>query len=181
MATILIIEPWIPFSFWSIKSTILRCWPLISQGYLNRVDSGWFRETIFKFLYKRINCEKILWSEETETQKEEKSNGIKLLICFKIFYINQFALGMPGWLSGKCLPSAQDMILESQDQALHRAPCMEPASPSAYVSGSLSFSWMNNKISKKIHNPRVRLYHHHRVPPYPLPSNGCEQGPKQVK
>lgn len=29
---------------------------------------------------------------ETETQKEKKSDGIKLLICFKLFYINQFAL-----------------------------------------------------------------------------------------
>ena len=31
----------------------------------------------------------------------------------------------------KCLPSAQGMILESWDQVLHWAPCMEPASPSA--------------------------------------------------
>ena len=36
------------------------------------------------------------------------------------------------------LPSAQGMILESWDQVPHRVPCMEPASPSAYVSASLS-------------------------------------------
>ena len=36
------------------------------------------------------------------------------------------------------LPLAQGMILESRDRVLHWAPCMEPASPSACVSASLS-------------------------------------------
>ena len=51
-----------------------------------------------------------------------------------------------GRLSGtavECLPSAQGMILESQDRVLHWAPCMEPASPSACVSASLCVSLMN--------------------------------------
>ena len=43
----------------------------------------------------------------------------------------------------KHLPSAQGVILESWDQVPHRAPCTEPASPSAYVSASLSVSLMN--------------------------------------
>ena len=38
------------------------------------------------------------------------------------------------------LPLAQVMILESQEQGLHRAPHGEPASPSACVSASLSLS-----------------------------------------
>ena len=38
------------------------------------------------------------------------------------------------------LPSAQGMILESQDQAPHWAPCMEPASPSTCVSACVSAS-----------------------------------------
>ena len=38
------------------------------------------------------------------------------------------------------LPSAQGVIPGSWDQILHRAPCMEPASPSACVSASLSLS-----------------------------------------
>ena len=38
------------------------------------------------------------------------------------------------------LPSAQGVILGSWDQVLHQAPCMEPASPSACVSASASFS-----------------------------------------
>ena len=33
----------------------------------------------------------------------------------------------------ECLPLAQGMVLESHDQVPHQAPCMEPASPSAYV------------------------------------------------
>ena len=41
------------------------------------------------------------------------------------------------------LPSAQEMILGPWDRVLHRAPCMEPASPSAFVSASLSVSLMN--------------------------------------
>ena len=45
------------------------------------------------------------------------------------------------WLSGLVLlPSAQDVILETQDQGPWRAPCMGPASPSAYVYASLSLS-----------------------------------------
>ena len=52
----------------------------------------------------------------------------------------------------ECLSSAQGMILESWDRVPHRAPCMEPASPSAYVSASLSpLSLMNkNNLFLKI-------------------------------
>ena len=46
--------------------------------------------------------------------------------------------GQPGWLSGLAPPSAQGLILETRDQVPRRAPCMEPASPSACVSISLS-------------------------------------------
>ena len=41
------------------------------------------------------------------------------------------------------LPSAQGVILGSWDQVPHQTPCMEPASPSAYVSASLCVSLMN--------------------------------------
>ena len=41
------------------------------------------------------------------------------------------------------LPLAQGVILESQDQGPRWAPCMEPASPPAYVSASLYVSLMN--------------------------------------
>ena len=41
------------------------------------------------------------------------------------------------------LPSAQVMILESWDRVPHQAPHREPASPSAYVSPSLSVSLMS--------------------------------------
>ena len=51
-----------------------------------------------------------------------------------------------GHLSGSAverLPSAQGLILESPARVPHRAPCMEPASPSACVSASFSVSLMN--------------------------------------
>ena len=54
--------------------------------------------------------------------------------------------GQPQWLSGLAPPSAQGVILETQDQVPRRAPCVEPASPSACVSASLSVSLMNKKI-----------------------------------
>ena len=46
--------------------------------------------------------------------------------------------GQPGWLSGLVPPSAQGVILKTQDRVPCQAPCMEPASPSACVSVSLS-------------------------------------------
>ena len=52
----------------------------------------------------------------------------------------KYALVM-GCLGGSVvehLPLAQDMILESWDRVLHRAPCMEPGSPSACISLPLS-------------------------------------------
>ena len=49
-------------------------------------------------------------------------------------------IGQPGWLSDLVPPSAQGLILETWDQVPRRAPCMEPASPSACVSASLSLS-----------------------------------------
>ena len=43
--------------------------------------------------------------------------------------------GQPGGPSGLAPPSAQGVILESRDRVpRRRAPCMEPASPSAWVS-----------------------------------------------
>ena len=45
-----------------------------------------------------------------------------------------------GGLVVERLPSAQGVILESRDRVPHRAPCVEPASPSACVSDSLSVS-----------------------------------------
>ena len=46
-----------------------------------------------------------------------------------------------GRLGGSVVePLAQGGILEPRDRVLHRAPCMEPASPSACVSASLSLS-----------------------------------------
>ena len=51
--------------------------------------------------------------------------------------------GQPRWRSGLAPPAAWGVILEIQDRVPHRAPCMEPASPSACVSASLSLSCMN--------------------------------------
>ena len=49
--------------------------------------------------------------------------------------------GILGWLSDL----APAFGLGLQDQVLHRAPCMEPASPSACFSASLSVSLTNKE------------------------------------
>ena len=41
------------------------------------------------------------------------------------------------------LPAVQGVILETWDRVPRRAPCMEPASPSACISASLSVPLMN--------------------------------------
>ena len=46
--------------------------------------------------------------------------------------------GQPRWLSGLALPATCGVILGTRDQVPRWAPCMEPASPSAWVSASLS-------------------------------------------
>ena len=51
--------------------------------------------------------------------------------------------GQPGGSAVWRLPSAQDLILETQDRVPQRAPCMGPASPSAYVSLSFPVSFMS--------------------------------------
>ena len=62
------------------------------------------------------------------SEKEGKREGIKPEV-----------LGHLGDPVVENLPLAQVMIPGSQDQVLHRAPCMEPA----YHSASLSVSLMN--------------------------------------
>ena len=52
-------------------------------------------------------------------------------------------LGQLWWLSGLVPPSAQGVILETQDRVPHQAPYMGPASPSACVSPSVCVSLMN--------------------------------------
>ena len=57
--------------------------------------------------------------------------------------LRNWTKGQPQWRSGLAPPAAWGVILGSRDQVLHRAPCMEPASPSACVSASLCMSLMN--------------------------------------
>ena len=63
-------------------------------------------------------------------------------ICFKMLR----HLGQPGWLRGLAPPLDQGLILETRDRVPCQAPYMEPASPSASVSASLSMTLMNKEI-----------------------------------
>ena len=61
------------------------------------------------------------------------------------FSLNRSAAGQPWWHGGLAPPAAQGMILESRDRFPRQALCMEPASPSACVSASLSLCISMNK------------------------------------
>ena len=61
------------------------------------------------------------------------TDNSKILELFK-----NLVEGCLGGSAVEHLPSVQGMILGSQDRVLHRAPRMESASPSAYVSAYLS-------------------------------------------
>ena len=64
-------------------------------------------------------------------------------IWYLLFYKNQQWGGHLGGSVVESLPLAQVVIPGSWDLVLHRAPCGEPASPSACVSASLCVSLMN--------------------------------------
>ena len=63
---------------------------------------------------------------------------LKLAICESDLKIS--VPGCLGDLAVERLPWAQGVILETWDRVPHRASCVEPASPSACVSASLSVS-----------------------------------------
>ena len=52
-------------------------------------------------------------------------------------------VGCLGGSAVECLPPAQVVTPGSWDRVPHQAPCMEPASPSAWVSASLCVSLTN--------------------------------------
>ena len=53
-------------------------------------------------------------------------------------FLQNIDLGHLGGSAVERLPLAQGMIPGFGDRVLHQAPCKKPASPSAYVSTSLS-------------------------------------------
>ena len=48
-------------------------------------------------------------------------------------FVLKSSSGQPRWLSGLVPPSAWGVILETRDRVPYQSPCMEPASPSAFV------------------------------------------------
>ena len=63
--------------------------------------------------------------------------------CILDPYWNWLLIPREGYLGGSAvehLPLTQGMILKSLDRVPRRAPCMEPASPSACISASLCVS-----------------------------------------
>ena len=59
--------------------------------------------------------------------------------CYCLHFIHKKieAEGSPGGSAVEHLPSAQGLVLETQDRVPFWAPCMEPASPSGWVSASV--------------------------------------------
>ena len=86
-------------------------------------------------------------SRDTQTFKHSKIYYSELDFSSKLKVSKtcqeKLFMGRLGGSAVECLPSAQGVILETQNRVLHWAPCVEPASPSACVSTSLCLSGMN--------------------------------------
>ena len=63
---------------------------------------------------------------------------------------------MPGCSAVGCLPLAQGVVPASWDQVARRAPCVEPASPSAYISASLCVCIFQGEIHKILKKKSVQ-------------------------
>lgn len=106
----------------------------------------------------------MLWAKGRHSTAEPPRHPLFLVLKVLVKNVDstlyKMKLKIRGWghLGGsvvqhlfKCLSSAQVMIPGSWDWVLHLAPGEEPVSPSAYISASLSLSWINKpKIFKKI-------------------------------
>ena len=82
-----------------------------------------------------------------QSEPELESIGISGLQLLQVLPQDYVLFGLKGGSRGSLggsavwrLPLAQGVILESQDQVPHRAPGMEPTSPSPCVSAPLSLS-----------------------------------------
>ena len=84
-----------------------------NEGPVGRIEGGWVE------IWKPVIKEELrVWYAES-------------------LMIRMVEVGHPRWLSGLAPPSAQGVILETQDRVPHQAPCLEPASPSACVCASV--------------------------------------------
>ena len=92
------------------------------------------------FMFSKNKMETVYWwslSIRLSCSKQYKLTSI---------FTKKYNLWQPRWRSGLAPPAAWGVILGSQDRVPHRAPCMEPASPSACVSASFSLCLWINKI-----------------------------------
>ena len=71
--------------------------------------------------------------------------NIKKMMNNKALHRNIKSLGAPEWLSGWASAFGSGHDSGSADRVPHLAPCKEPASPSLYVSASLSVSLITSK------------------------------------
>ena len=79
-----------------------------------------------------------LWSPESRPGPKAAPNHQATQGSPKILKKNKQKTKPPQWPSGLALPLARGLILETRDRVPRWAPCLEPASPSACVSASLS-------------------------------------------
>ena len=93
----------------------------------------WFAYCFLKILERQLA--QLYTRDRRSLRTDQELEALNTIISLKFH-----AGGQPRWRSGLAPPAAQGVILETRDRVPHRAPCMEPASPSAYVSASLSLS-----------------------------------------
>ena len=80
-------------------------------------------------------------------------------VCESASLISKHFTGQPRWLSGLVPPSAQGVILETQDSVPCQGPCMEPASPSLHICGLYTFKQFTLLIRVPAENREHTLNH----------------------
>ena len=118
------------------------------------VEAAWTQLYLHRFCYHKFNkCKNrpyrppgpYLQERRVKDFNEGNSSttfSISILLKYirknKVISLYRKTLGMPGWLSGWAPAPGSGRDPQSQDGVPHQALCLEPSSPSAYVSASLS-------------------------------------------
>ena len=126
---------WVDIS--SSRTIIIWCLLITSR----KIKESYTCMCVRKGLEGQLTTSCPRWLPPREWEWREQGEEALFALCMPYsFFFKKHMLGQPRWRSGLAPPAAQGVILETPDGVPHRAFCMEPASPSACVSASLSLS-----------------------------------------
>ena len=107
---------------------------LSTQSACDSLTLRLFHSSLILFLKKLIKMVNSMLGRFYHSFFLKGKHGLWIRLMTSLVLKKKKKRGQPGWLSSLAPPSAQGLILETLDRVPRRAPCMEPASPSACVS-----------------------------------------------